>query len=86
MVKLAFRVNRGIEEEHAIFRRVLCPFCESPLSLLNQRAIEANGRIVADIFQVKCMNQTCNRDIEIRFYLPEDYDPLAKYGISMDSK
>lgn len=74
-----FRV-RNIEEEHAILDRMICPTCASRLSLVEQSAISgSDGRIKGDLMELKCTNNACGNQIEVLFYLPEDYDPLAKW-------
>ncbi len=84
-VKLVFRVFHGIEEEYAIFNRILCPSCEKPLVLQQQKMIDCDGRIIGDEFEAVCTNSTCQKKIEIRFYLPANYDPLAKYELNAGS-
>ena len=75
----AFRVG-SIGEEYAIIQRMVCPTCQNPLRPDLQTAISGNdGRIVGDRMRLKCTNTSCDYQIEVAFYLPEDYDPLARY-------
>ena len=74
-----FRVS-SIGEEYAIIQRMVCPTCQSQLRLDLQKAISgSDGRIKGDLLTLKCANTTCDYQIEVVFYLPEDYDPLARY-------
>jgi hypothetical protein len=78
--KPIFRVS-GIAEEYAIIRRMLCPTCESQLKPERQTAIaKSDGGVKGDRIVLRCTNNACGNQIEVLFYLPEDYDPLAKWS------
>jgi len=76
-IRLVFKV-RSIAEEYAIICRTLCPSCENPLAREMQYMIEGNeGRTKGDLLKLRCTNNSCGIQIDVFFYLPDDYDPLA---------
>lgn len=75
-----FRV-RNIGEEYAILERMICSACASRFSVVEQKAIlGSDGQIKSDLIRIKCINGACGYQIEVLFDLPEDYDPLARFG------
>jgi hypothetical protein len=77
--RLVFKV-RSIAEEYAIIGRMLCPSCEQTLARETQTMIDGNdGRIKGDLLKLKCTNSSCCNQIEVFFYLPDDYDPFTMW-------
>ncbi len=77
-MKLVFRVS-GVVEEHAIIDKMLCPLCESPLKLELQALVSVPGKLCkGDAMMLRCTNKTCNNQIEVLFYLSEDYDAVKE--------
>jgi hypothetical protein len=75
--RIIFRV-KDIAEEYAIISRMLCPSCEQTLSRELQTVIDGDdGRIKGDLLKLKCTNNSCGIQLDVFFYLPEGYDPLA---------
>ncbi len=75
--RLLFKV-RSIAEEYAIIGRMLCPSCEHSLAREMQYMIEGkDGHTKGDLLKLRCTNSSCGIQIDVFFYLPDDYDPLA---------
>jgi len=32
-----------------------------------------------DLLELRCTNNACGKQVEVFFYLPDDYDPLAMW-------